>query len=188
MKTRQVLVRAAQAVAFLFAAFSGFLKRMAPPEEAATGFSVGTACLLTLCVFLLLSTWVKKKSKPRDRTLWFTLAGSLTVIAAFSAVSYKYNLDRLTFGYPPENPQSWYIGGTQYTAEASALTDKRNLSPSEIVARFGGLPYRHWVWPPASTERAKLILVTNYLIFALSIAGAVFSLVEMQTSTESSRH
>jgi uncharacterized membrane protein len=178
MRSRQVLVRAVEVVAFLFAAFSGFLKGIAPPEEATAGFSIGIASFLALCILLLLSTRVKKKSRTAERKLWVRIAGVLAIVALAAGLLYWYNRNRLTFSYPPENPQAEYIAGTQYTSGAAALA-VRQLSSSQIVAQFGGLPNRHIVWSPDSIERARMILITNYLLFVLSIAGAVFSSVEL---------
>jgi hypothetical protein len=178
MKGRQVLVRAVEVVAFLLAAFGGFLKGIAPPEEATAGFSIGTASFLMLCVFLLLSTRVRKKSRTAERILWVRIGAVLTVAAFAAGLLYWQNRNRLTFSYPPENPQAEYIAGTQYTSMAAALA-AAELSSSQIVARFGGLPNRHLVWSPDSIARASMILVVNYLLFVLSIAGAVFSLAEL---------
>jgi hypothetical protein len=184
MNTHAVLVRAAQGVTFLFAGFSGFLKGIAPPEETAPGFAVGTASLLSLCILLLLSNWSRKrKNTTRERRLWLVLTGTLTLLAVGAALTYHYNINRLTFGYPPDNPHGRYIAGTEYLPAAAALAEQEQLSPAEVLAKFGGLPNTHLVWRAESIERAKLILVTNYLIFALSIASAVFSLVEMSAGT-----
>jgi hypothetical protein len=154
------------------------LKGIAPPEEPTASFSIGTASFLVLCTLLLLSTRVKKKSRTAEQTLWVRIAGVLTVVALVAALLYWNNRNQLTFSYPPNDPQAEYIAGTQYTSRAAALR-AAELSPSQIVAQFGGLPNRHLVWSPASIERARMILVTNYLLFVLSIAGAVFSLAEL---------
>jgi len=69
----------------------------------------------------------------------------------------------------------------QYTPEALALVQEESLSPGQVLAKFGGLPNRHLVWALPSVERATMTLVTNYLVFSLSIAGAVFCLVELKT-------
>jgi len=103
------------------------------------------------------------------------------VVALAAGLLYWHNRGRLTFSYPPGKPEAEYIAGTEYAPRAAPLAAKE-LSPSQIVAQFGGLPYRHLVWTPASTERARMILITNYLLFVLCIAGATFSLVEIVAS------
>jgi hypothetical protein len=180
MKNREVLARAVEVVAFLFAAFSGFLKGIAPPEEATAGFSIGIASFLTLCVLLLLSTRVRKKSSTAERRLWVGVAGVLTVVALAAGLRYFHLREELTFSYPPDNPKAEYIAGTQYTSKAAALAGK-DLSPSQIVAQFGGLPNKQLVWSPASMARARMILITYYLLFVLSLAGGIFSLAELST-------
>jgi hypothetical protein len=185
MKTQAILARAAQGVIFLFAAFSGFLKGVAPPEETGSGFAVGVASFLSLCVLLLLSGRSQnRKDTAKERRLWFSLAGTLTLVAAGAALTYYHNTNRLTFGYPPDNPNHWYVAGTEYLAPAATLARQAQLSPAKVVAQFGGLPNTYLVWRKESIDRARLILVTNYLVFTLSIAGAVFSLVEMSVRAQ----
>jgi hypothetical protein len=185
MKTHAMLARAVQGVTFLFAAFSGFLRGIAPPEETGSGFAVGVASLLSLCVLLLLSSRSRnRKPTAKERRLWLSMAGSLTVVAVGAALTYYYNTNRLTFGYPADNPHGWYVAGTEYLAPAATLARQAQLSPAKVVAEFGGLPNTYLVWRKESIDRARLILVTNYLVFTLSIAGAVFSLVEMSVRAQ----
>ena len=180
MNDRKILLRATEMVAFLFAAFSGFLKGIAPPEQAAR-VSVGTASFLALCVFLLLSFQGKKKVPVAEHRFWVMTGGALTIFAAASALLYVYNRDRLTFAYPPEPPSAEYIAGTQYTPTAQAFMKTNGLSAPQALAQFGGLPNRHLVWTADSIIRARIILVASYLLFVLSLAGAIFSLVELRT-------
>jgi len=183
MKNNPVLLRAVEAVVFLFAAFSGFLNGIAPPEDIAE-FSAGMGSALALCVLLLISTWMKRRPKRWVRRLWLAAAGALMIVAVITGLFYRYNLDRLTFAYPPDNPKSRYIAGTRYTPEASTLVDRQGLSPGQVVAKFGGLANRHLVWPLRDVERARIILVTNYILFALSLGCTVFSLVVMKASSQ----
>jgi hypothetical protein len=180
MKSREVLVRAIEVVTFIFAAFSGFLRNIAPPGKATEGFAIGIASFLTLCILLLLSTRVKKKSRTAERRLWVRVAGVLAAIALAAGLLYYRIRGELTFSYPPDNPQAEYIAGTQYTSGAARFA-VRGLSNDQIVAKFGGLENRQLVWSPASTERASMILVSSYLLFVLSLAGALFSLAELNT-------
>jgi hypothetical protein len=181
MKSRQVLVRATEIVVFLFAAFGGFLKGVAPPEDAGKAFSVGIASMLALCVFLLISAQAKRRAGVKARQWWLRGAAALTLAAAAAGMIYAHNLNRLSFPYPPENPDSEYIGGTEYTPEARTLAIQDHLNSAEIVARFGGLLNRQLVWPDSSMEKARMILQLNYLLLVLSLAGAIFSLIETRT-------
>jgi len=181
MKSREKLARAAEVVAFLFASFGGFLKGIAPPEDAAKGFSVGIASMLALCLLLLISTQAKTKASAKIRGFWARGAAALTLTAAAAALIYAHNLHSLSFAYPPDNPDSEYIAGTEYTPEAQSLAAREHLDAAELVAQFGGLPDRHLVWSESSIEKARIILLVNYLLLVLSLAGAIFSLIETQT-------
>jgi hypothetical protein len=180
MKEEQILVRAAQAVVFLFAISSGFLKRVAPPESSQ--FCVGLASLLALCIYLLLSVLSATTFNRAAVRLWAILSGTFVVIAAASALIYFDNHARLTFVYPSDKPDGEYIAGTEYTPRAREFSQAHGLSGSEVLAKFGGLPNRHYVWTQESINRAQLILVVNYLIFTLSISTAVFCLVEVKAA------
>ena len=180
MKETQILVRATQAVAFLFAISSGFLKKVAPPESSQ--FCVGLASLLALCIFLLLSVLSARTFNRAAVRLWVILGGTFVVIAAASALTYFNNHARLTFIYPSDKPAGEYIAGTEFTPRAKELSQKHGLSGSEVLAKFGGLPNRHYVWTQDSIDRARLILVVNYLVFTLSISSAIFCLVEVKVS------
>jgi hypothetical protein len=180
MNERQILVRATQAVAFLFAISSGFLKKVAPPESAQ--FCVGLAFLLALCIYLLLSVLSAKTLNRAAVRLWVILGGACVVIAGVSALIYFNNHARLTFAYPNDKPDGEYIAGTEYTPRAREFSQAHGLNGSEVVAKFGGLPNRHYVWTQESIDRAQLILVVNYLIFTLSISTAVFCLVEVKAA------
>ena len=186
MLTRQNLYRAVGAVGFLLAAFSGFLKRIAPPEESA--YSVGIASFLALCIVLLLSTRAKTGSKPARAKLWIGLSAMLSVIAAATAIVYWQYREKLTFQYPPESPEAEYVAGTQYTPRAQAWAQSTGHNASQIVAEFGGLAQRNRVWSDDSVRRAKLILITTYVCCVLSLAGAVFSLVELSAPRASTAH
>jgi hypothetical protein len=181
MNEKQILVRAAQVVAFLFAISSGFLKKVAPPESSQ--FCVGLASLLALCIYLLLSVLSAKTLNRAAVRLWVIFGGAFAVIATASALIYFNNHERLTFFYPNDKPDGEYIAGTEYTPRAREFSQAHALvSSGEVLAKFGGLPNRHYVWTQESINRAQLILVVNYLIFTLSISTAVFCLLEIKAA------
>jgi hypothetical protein len=185
MNDRQALARAMQIVVFLFAISSGFLGNIAPPESAQ--FSVGLSSLAALCIYLALSSLAKKKFNQSEVRFWVVLGGVLAVVAVAAALVYFHNRAQLTFAYPPDKPQGEYIAGTEYTPKARDFIQAHGLSGSEALAKFGGLPNRHYVWTQESINRSQLILVGTYLLFTLSIAAAVFCLVEVKGSQDRSR-
>jgi hypothetical protein len=185
MSSRQILVRGVATVAFLFAAFSGFLKGIAPPEEGP--FSIGIASLLALCILLLLSFSIKGKSKAARKAFCLRVAVALTITGCAAALCYWTLRGKLTFPYPPENPQDEYIAGIHYTPRAETWARNTGQSANQVVAKFGGLSYRNRVWSDASIAVSKIILIGSYLVFVLSAAGAVFSLTELTAVMEADR-
>jgi hypothetical protein len=171
------LGKAVQVITFLFAAFSGYLKGIAPPEQHGT-FAAGLASFLALIVFLFVSGVARARSRKEQRVLWLRLAAGLFVVCAISGLTYKYELDRLTFSYPPEGNGAQYIGGTVPTQLSKPFFDE-GFSASQIVAKFGGLQNEHLVWTQESINHAVMLLITFYLLLVLSLAACIFSLTEI---------
>lgn len=183
MKGKEVLGRAVEAVTFLFAMFSGFLEKVAPPEEANTQFTVGLGSFMALVILLFISVLSRGRFSAKRRTLWMAVAGALAVIALVSGLLYQRHLGTLTYFYPPEDPEAeQLVRGTRYTPQAQALADQ-GLGPGQILARFNPENINQ-VWPPETIETAKTILTVNYLILVLSLAGTIFSLVEVYLAGE----
>jgi hypothetical protein len=174
---KQYLGKAVQVITFLFAAFSGYLKGIAPPEKHGA-FAAGLASFLALVVFLLISGIARGKTRQKQQTLWLRLAAALFVVCAFSGLVYKYELDRLTFFYPPESGSEQFIAGTVPTKMAGPYFEK-GLPASEVVARFGGPQNEQLVWELDSINRATMLLITLYLALVLSLAACIFSLTEV---------
>lgn len=183
MKGREILGRAVEVVTFLFAMFSGFLENIAPPEEANADFAVGLASFMALVILLIVSVRARGRFSVKRRALWTAVAGSLAVVALVAGLLYQRHVGRLTFSYPPEDAQAErVIRGTRYRAEAKALADQ-GMSPGQILAQFSPENIDR-VWPPEAIANAKTILTVNYLILVLSLAGTVFSLVEVYLAGE----
>jgi hypothetical protein len=166
-----------EAVTFLFGMFSGFLTGIAPPEEAGSKFAIGLASFLTLGVILII--WGVLRGGDANAYLrgFLIAAVVLLVIAAVAGITYKWNYDRLTYGYPPEQPRAVGLAGTRLTDEAKAyLQQNKLLTNSELVAKFGGTANR--VWTPQSINSAGTWLTVHYIVVVLSLCGMVTCLVE----------
>lgn len=182
MKGREILGRAAEVVTFLFAMFSGYLEKIAPPEDVAE-FAVGLASFLALILLLFLSVQARGRFSARRRKIWMAVAGVLAAVALIAGLVYQRQLSTLTFFYPPEHPDAEHlIHGTRYTPEAQALAD-RGMSPGQVLAQFGPDNIQQ-VWPAGTIENARTILTINYLVLVLSLAGTIFSLVEVYLAGE----
>ena len=174
MSAKAILARGIDVVIFLFAAFSGFLSNIAPPEETNVRFAVGIASFFTLIIYLFIASL----SQGKKRWLISALVSFLIAIAA--TFFYLHNFDKLTFKYPLDSDsQDLYIRGTEFTTDAEEYQKETPLlTASELVARFEGPNYKSRVWKSGSIRRARIILTINYVILVLSIASTIFCLVE----------
>jgi len=172
------LHRMVQVVVFLFAAFGGFLKAVAPPDEAWPRFAVGAASFLTLCVLLYIAALSEGRPRRRHRPRWMAAATVALVATLALVISYGAIRDRYTFE-DPANGSEVFIRGTELTKQAKAYQAlKPNDSLADLVAAFRGVAVRTNVWTPASIRRAKLALTGAYVALVLSIAVTIFCLTE----------
>src|SRR6185295_8096990 len=102
MPTKDLLAKAIGVVTFLFAAFSGFLTSVAPPEDTGSSFAVGFSSFVALAIFLVLSAVSKNQQPMKHKGIWLALAMASLATALATAFVYKANLDKLTFAFPPE--------------------------------------------------------------------------------------
>jgi len=175
---KEYLRKAIEVVTFLFAAFSGYLKGIAPPEERSATFATGLASFLALVIFLLISGVSRGTAPQKQKALWLRLAAALFVVCAVSGLAYKHELDQLTFPYPSDSDGAQYIAGTVPTQMAKPYFDK-DYSASQVVAKFGGPENKQLVWTQESINRAGMLLTTLYLVLVVSLAATIFSLTEI---------
>jgi len=172
---QNILIKAIEVVGVLFAAFGGFLVGIAPPQAADARFAVGISSFFALIILLLVSSLAKKKNVRA----WIMAAICSLLVAAAAAYYYRSVYYSLTFEYPPGNTQVEYVAGTELTLEAQKQKrDNPTISNAELVAGFGGLPFRNRVWPEASVNDARKKLIFTYVILVIALASAIFSLTE----------
>jgi hypothetical protein len=176
--TKAILVKAVEVVVFIFAVFGGFLSGIAPPEEANAKFSVGVSSFFALVILLLIAAISSNTPVRKYKKWWLTAASAAFLFALAAAFSYKSNLERFTFPYPPESLKAEYIAGTEMTAEAKDYQEKSGRTTSGVVAAFGGLSNREKVWSSSSIQKAQRILIVNYVALVLSFSISIFCLTE----------
>jgi hypothetical protein len=181
--TKDILRYGVELTAFTLSVFGGFLKQIAPPEEAGAAFAVGLASFISLIVLLFVVVISKGKSEKRRRSLWLRVALPLFTIALISAFVYKRNTEQLTFRYPPPNGDR-YVAGTQLTPEGQRYWDSLQ-DMSQVVLKFG-LVNRSLIWTPESILRARMLLTINYIVVVVSLTGTVFALSEGALAKRSS--
>jgi hypothetical protein len=179
MKTKPILAWAIETVTFVFAMFGGFFTAIAPPSEADSRFAVGISSFLMLILLLFISVFAQGRLKKKHKKVWLIVAAAMFVTAGASAFVYKWNVDRLTFGFPPENPETIHVAGTQFTEDADAyLATHPGVTTSQLVAKFEGVENRELVWTPDSLRKARMILTANYVLLVLTLSGTIFCLTE----------
>lgn len=179
MKPNSVLEWAIKSVTALFAMFGGFLTFVAPPEEANSRFAVGLSSFVAVLVLLVVSALVKKRPTARAKRIWLIVAVSFAVLGLGSALAYWWNLNRLTFAWPPENTKAEFVGGTRLTSDAQQYKNENpEKTISTVVADYGGMEARELVWPPEAMRLARMILIVNYIGMVLFLTAAIFSLSE----------
>jgi hypothetical protein len=185
MTKKNILRYGIEISGFVLSAFGGFLKSIAPPQEAGAALSVGLASFATLIVFLFVVAISKGKSQTYRRSLWLRTSAALACIAFVSVFVYIANLNHYTFEYPPSSGEK-YIAGMQFTPEGEKYWESlRNVS--QVVLKFG-LENRNLIWTPESINRAELLLTFNYIVLVITLTGTVFALCEgVLANTSSAR-
>ena len=176
METKKILAIGVEVITFFFAAFGGFLLKIAPPEETKAPLAVGVSMLVCLVVLLGVAAMAKGSDFALHKKRWLIAAGVFLAVGLVGTPFYKWNTDRLVFGYPPENPTSWRVAGTEMTEHAQRKYGDKRMSNGEILLYYTGRSER--VWTARSIRKAELILLLNYLSMTVGFGGAIFCLTE----------
>lgn len=173
---KKLLASFIELVTFLLAAFGGFLKNVAPPLQVGASYPVGIFSFLTLIALLAISAFARRRTSPVVKRRW-TIAGVvLGVLALGAGIAYLRALDNYTY------PQRAALADRKICASEEHLTPdaaRYRLSNTGATAEdlVQNLPDDD-IWTSAGIQRAETILLVSYLVLVLSIAGAVFCLIE----------
>ena len=178
MDYKKNLATVLEVVVFLFAAFSGFLQRIAPPIQPDASYAVGITSFFVLLVLLFISALARKAGKGRARKSWIR-AGIIALVVAFPlGLAYPWLLSRLTYTYPPppeaavaRRVNSWEL---TETAKEFIKENPGNYSPGQLELN---LDYDD-IWTASSLSKARTILLVSYTMLVLSLATAIFCLLE----------
>jgi hypothetical protein len=161
---------------FLFAAFGGFLTKIAPPDQSGVSYAVGIMSFLVLIVLMTLAA-VGRKAPSKELHRRWMITG--VVFFGFSlGASFLYPQILSQYTYPQHtDPKTRHISASdkyltpdarQYkfaNPDATAEDLDRNLPDGDI-------------WTPAGIKHAESWLLAAYTFLVLSIAGAIFCLLE----------
>ncbi len=180
MTSRVTIGRAVQVVTFLLTGLGGFLKSIAPPDETGTPFALGVASSASLVALFFASGLLRGRDSRKSKKYWFPAAALLLVLFLISAFVYQDARSKSTFLWPPNaEPKKLYVAGDTLTPQAQqAKNNDPSLTTIRLIAGFGGIDERTSVWTEGSIHRAGQSLKFQYLLTLLSMAAAIFSLIE----------
>jgi len=176
-----LLVSFVEIVVFLFAAFGGFLKSIAPPEQSGAPYIVGILSFLALISLLIVAAVARSAPGERYRRRWIFAGAIAFVVALPASFLYPRALAQHTWWYPPEKPVQRVRGGDNDFTEPVKDFLKGNPQDSapERLARNFELDQ---IWTQQSIDHAASELTTLYAWLVLSLATAVFCLLEANSS------
>jgi hypothetical protein len=179
---KSLLISFVEVVAFLLASFGGFLKTIAPPEQTGAPYAIGILSFLVLVLLLIISALARSAPGEKFRRNWI-IAGAVAFVTALPpAVFYPRALGRYTWAYPPENPVQRLRGlDKDFTRQVKDfLKDNPDQNKPEILARNFDID---GIWTAESLIRASTKLLLLYAWLVMSLATAVFCLLEANAAT-----
>lgn len=174
--SKKLLASFIEVVTFLLAAFGGFLKKVAPPLEVGASYPVGILSFLTLIALLAISAFGRSRANAATRKRWAVAGVILGVVALIAGIAYLHALNSYTY------PQNADLAGRKIRAADAYLTPDaaryRQVTPGAPAEDMAQNLPDDDVWSPKGIQRAQTILLVSYLVLVLSIACAIFCLIE----------
>jgi hypothetical protein len=173
---KQLLATFIEVVTFLLAAFGGFLKNIAPPDQVGASFPVGILSFLTLIVLMIVSALGRQSSAQNAGRRWILAGAILFLIALPSAFVYRHMASNFTY------PQTVDLAKRKISASDEFLTtDARqyklanpNVTPEDLARNFPDGD----IWTREGINHSESMLLLAYVGLVLSIAASIFCLLE----------
>ena len=181
-----LIKRAGEAVAAVFAGFSGFVLNVQPPEGVLNGFTIGFASTLSALLFLVISVFSQRYASDQYRRIFAVLSIFLVIVVAVMGFTYQDAFSRLTLDMPSATGTEKIIIGTEITPQAKDDLSKTHEPLSQLLLDFGGKNARERVWTRESIRASTTKLNNGYIALAVSIAAAVFCIAEALVPTKPS--
>lgn len=179
---KKLLTTFVEAVVFLFAAFGGFLTKIAPPPQTNAAYAVGVGSFFILILLMIISAIARSAPARRHRRKWVRAGVICFLIALPLGLLYPWVLGKLTYAYPPlpEEPVAQRVNGWDLTDTAKEFIKEKpgNYTPAQLELN---LPYEE-IWTADSVSKATIILLLNYTFLILTLATAIFCLLEANIS------
>jgi hypothetical protein len=159
-----------------------------PPDQTGASFGVGLMSFFVLIVLLVISAMAKAKRTKAVRRRWM-ISGVICFLAAVAgALVYMSALEACTYSYPPERPLERHVRGADKDRTPLATQWVRQHPLESTGADLeANLPYDQ-IWTPDSIRSANRRLLLTYGWLVLSLATAVFCLLEANSSWLTSKH
>lgn len=173
---KKLLTSVIEVVTFLLASFGGFLKNVAPPVRAGASYPVGILSFLMLIILLIISAAARGRADGNSRKGWLIAGVVLFVVALTSGVSYPAMLSEYTYPEHSELQARKILASDVYLTPDARLYKQANPSatPEDLEQN---LPDGD-VWSSRGVKIAEMTLLVTYTVLVLSIAGAIFCLLE----------
>jgi hypothetical protein len=171
-----------EVVTFLLASFGGFLKRIAPPDQVGASYAVGVSSFLMLVILMAISAIARIAPSRTTAKKWVIAGGVLFICALAPSFLYPYLLSRYTFPHQTELSKRQISAPDKYlTADARRYKATNPDATAEELSQ--NLPDGD-VWTGEGVERMELQLLVAYTCLVLTLAGAVFCLLEANIRVE----
>lgn len=173
---KTLLTSFVEVVTFLLAAFGGFLKKIAPPDQTGASYAVGVMSFLVLIALMIISAIARNGQKEKACKNWMKAGIILFVIAVVSSLTYPFFLSQYTFPLQSVVSSRRVNGSDSYlTPDAQRYKhDHPDATAEELIQN---LPDDD-IWTRAGIMRSQLWLLLAYATLVLSLAGAIFCLLE----------
>ena len=173
---KKLLASFIEVVTFLLAAFSGFLKNVAPPDATGASYDVGILSFLLLIVLLTISAMSRLARRPMGRK-WLVAGVVCFVLALPAAYGYPKILRAHTYA-PKFDAKTRHVkASSEYlTKPAKQFADEHptESSAADLEQNFA---YDD-IWTKEGLELAEQKLLLGYAWLVLALCTAIFCLVE----------
>jgi hypothetical protein len=178
VKPQNRLRNAIKVVTISLTAFSGFLKGIAPPEDAGTAVAIGMAAISGVFSLLLIGAIAKGGTKRANtsRTHWIIAAMTLFLASVSMYYVYFRAVENTTFTCPPTNRVTIY-GQLNLEARQKLSTDFGN-DFCLMIRTIGSQSDYPLLSQPGSISNARMALRMYYIVFVIMLLSSIFCLTD----------
>jgi hypothetical protein len=174
-----------EVVTFLLAAFGGFLKEIAPPNQVGASFPVGIVSFLMLIILMTFSALSRNTPTGKTRKRWIAAGIFFFVLALPASFLYPNALSKYTFPPQAKLSEKKICAPDAYLTADARDFEKANPTSTRPEDLLKNLPDND-IWTAPGIERSEQILLATYALLVLTLSGAIFCLLEATIGNKSS--